>query len=109
MPYFRFGGLEYYGLDWDQMKRSEPDTVLIYRVFNDDGSMLAYRGAMQKLDRTEDILRKMRKNMLSTNDPFFWQLWQVGRIIQVAIDRAVGKRIRLSTDWWKVSTRRKKR
>ncbi len=70
--------------------------MLIYRIPLDDGSKRAYQGAMRKLDRVEGILRTFRKSM---------QLGAYGlveaRILQVAIDRAVSKRIRLCTAWWK--------
>jgi hypothetical protein len=80
--------------------------MLICRVMRDDGSMLAYQIAMRQLDRTERTLRVMRQRMFYGPSHFDHV---VGRIIQVAIDRAVSKRIRLSTDWWKWSTRLKKR
>ena len=60
--------------------------------------MLSHKGAMRKLDRVESNLRALRQRMIRSDEPFYWQ---VGRISQVAIDRAVSKRIRLSTSWWK--------
>ena len=57
-----------------------------------------YARDMNKLDRVEGILRTMRKSMIRSDKPFYWQ---VGEIIQVAIDRAVSKRIRLVSAWWK--------
>ncbi len=72
--------------------------MLICRVARDDGTKLAYRIAMKQLDRVEDTLREMRQRMIRSDEPFYWQ---VGQIIQVAIDRAVSKRARLVTEWWK--------
>ncbi len=72
--------------------------MLLYRVMRDDGSKLAYRIAMNQLDRTEGTLRVMRQRMFFGHRHYDHV---VGRIIQVAIDRAVSKRIRLVTKWWK--------
>jgi hypothetical protein len=72
--------------------------MLIYRVMRDDGSMLAYRIAMRQLERTEATLRTMRKWMVMSDEPFYWQ---VGQIIQVAIDRAMSARVRLVAEQWK--------
>ncbi len=73
--------------------------MLIYRVMRDDGSMLAYKISMRQLDRVESNLRVMRQRI--TRHPTFNGSGGVGRIIQVAINRAVSKRIRLVTEWWK--------
>lgn len=70
--------------------------MLVYRVMRDDGSKLAFQIAMRQLDRTEDTLRVMRQRMIRSDEPFYWQ---VGEIIQVAINRAMSKKIRLITDW----------
>lgn len=78
--------------------------MLIYRVMRNDGSKLAYRTVMRQLDRTEGTLRELRKSMLGPSTALgHGVVWKdaVARIIQIAIDRAVGKRIRLMTKWWK--------
>ncbi len=72
--------------------------MLIYQVMRDDGSMLAYRIAMRQLERTESTLRVMRQRMIRSDEPFYWQ---VGHIIQIAIDRAMSERVRLVINWWK--------
>lgn len=78
--------------------------MLVYRVARDDGTKLAYRISMQQLDRTEEKLRDFRKASLGPSTALGYGIvWKdvVARILQVAIDRAVGKKIRLMTNWWK--------
>lgn len=78
--------------------------MLIYRVARDDGTKLAYQLAMQHLDRTEGTLRVLRQRTLGPSTALgHGVVWKdvVARIIQVAIDRAVDKKIRLMTVWWK--------
>jgi hypothetical protein len=72
--------------------------VLIYRGLRDDGSMQQLDHSMRQLDRVEDKLRALRKRTFYGLGHFSHV---VGSILQVAIDRAVSKRIRLSIDWWK--------
>lgn len=91
MTYLGFDGLEYYDREWDDMKRPDPEPEV-------------YQAAMEKLDRVEDILRTVRKGLLGPGTAVgHGVVWKdvVARIIQVAIDRAVSKRIRLVTNWWK--------
>ncbi len=70
--------------------------MLVYRVMRDDGSMLAYKIAMRQLDRVEGTLRLFRGKMTRMNEDTRVN----SDIIQVAINRAVNKRIRLVNDWW---------
>ncbi len=75
MMSFGLDGLRYYAHEW------EPEDD--FRV---------YQASVEKLDRVESIIR----GLLRKDDSAF-----ISRVLHIAIDRAVGKKIRLVTAWWK--------
>ncbi len=71
--------------------------MLVYRVMRDDGTLLAYKIAMRQLDRVEKTLRTFRGKMVRMGV----DTRENSDIIQVAINRAVNKKIQLVNSWWK--------